>query len=458
MSSKLDNGGFGMKFLKSCLALLLAFAFILPSESVFAKDEYDYLALGDSLAVGYNEYSQVGKGYADFFAGYLETETELTSYNKGFSFPGYTTSSILNDFEKNVEKPVVGSPPDRTVAILDAVADAEIVTLSVGANDVLKAVSKDEQGNLTFNFDEVAATIQQMTVNLNKILKKLVELNPEVEVYVMGFYNPFPTYTGQVVEINYLVQQMDYAAAQVVGANGMHFVSVKDVIASDFAKYLPNPENIHPSEAGYEVMGLAFLEKWKVVNPKEPIEPPITPITFSDVSKDHWSYAILQNAVAQGIIKGYPDGTFKPDAQIEKVHLTSIFSRALKLKSTKPVAFLDVGHLDATTKAEIAAAHEALIVRNFTGYFNPHHLITRVEVARMLYAANTHLKGKAYVPSELALFTDTNMLNKDDQVAISLLKQYGVTNGYPDGTFRPYAQITRAEATAMLQRFVSSIQ
>ena len=132
--------------------------------------------------------------------------------------------------------------------------------------------------------------------------------------------------------------------------------------------------------------------------------------------------------------------------------------RPLQLTANKPVAFLDVGNYDAATKAEIAAAHEALIVRNFTGYFNPRHHITRVEVARMLYAANTHLAGQAYAPSKLAIFADTSALSKEDQVAITMLKEFGVTNGYPNGMFKPNAQITRAEATAMVLRFVNQIQ
>lgn len=447
-----------MKVLKGFVALLLTLALILPSEAVFAQDEFDYVALGDSLAFGITEENGFGKSYADFFGEFLSNEIEVTSFNKGFSFPGYTTVNILEDLQNNVEKVSYGEPENVKMTISEALADAEIITLSVGANDVLRTLNRDEQGGLVFEVADVVASIQLMATNANQILQQVSALSPEAQVYVMGFYNPFPALTEQASQINFLVEQMDAALQQVVDANGMHFVSVKDVLASDFATYLPNPLNIHPSEAGYTAMAEQFFTVWESVNAVEEQPEPTPPITFSDVPAGHWASSVVSEAAARGILKGYPDGTFKPDVTVEKVHFTSILVRPLGLTATKPVAFLDVAGYDAATKSEIAAAHEALIVRNFTGYFNPRHSITRVEVARMLYAANTFLTGEAYVPAKLALFNDINTLSKDDQAAISMLKEFSVTNGYPDGTFRANAQITRAEATAMVLRFLNHIE
>lgn len=445
-----------MKLFKSVLALLLMLVLVLPSQSAFAREQFDYVALGDSLAFGITENNEIGHSYTDFFAGFLAEEIEVTSFNKGFTYPGYTTVNILEDLKNDVEKVSIGEPENMKSTISEAIVDAEMITLSIGANDVLKTLSRDEEGNLVYDIATVFASIQQMASNVGNILKQVKDLNPNAQVYVMGYYNPFPALTEQAGPVNLLVGQMDAAVKQVVEGYGMHFVSVKDVVASDFAAYLPNPQNIHPSQEGYTAIAKTFLEAWQTVNVEVP--KPAPTITFSDVPAGHWANDTVSEAVALGLIKGYPDGTFKPEATIEKVHFTSILVRPLGLTATKPVAFLDVGNYDEATKAEIAAAHEALIVRNYTGYFNPRHYITRAEVARMLYAANTYLTGNAYVPAKLAQFKDTAALSKDDQVAITMLKEFHVTNGYPDGTFRANAQITRAEATALVLRFLQHIQ
>ena len=64
----------------------------MPFSSV-AKAESDlsvqYTALGDSLAAGVNELSELGQGYSDFLAQYLAEDGFDVKYNKGFAYPGY---------------------------------------------------------------------------------------------------------------------------------------------------------------------------------------------------------------------------------------------------------------------------------------------------------------------------------------------------------------------------------
>lgn len=50
---------------------------------------------------------------------------------------------------------------------------------------------------------------------------------------------------------------------------------------------------------------------------------------FSDVTSDHWASGLINVAVGQGIIKGYPDGTFKPDAQVTYAEAITMLVRML---------------------------------------------------------------------------------------------------------------------------------
>lgn len=61
----------------------------------------------------------------------------------------------------------------------------------------------------------------------------------------------------------------------------------------------------------------------------------ITPvdIDFKDVDENHWSYEYIRKAVAQGFVVGYPDGTFKPDAYITRAEVVTIVNRLLQRKA-----------------------------------------------------------------------------------------------------------------------------
>ncbi len=67
----------------------------------------DYLALGDSLAAGVTPNNELGNGYADFLAESMMEIGALKTYNKGFSYPGYKTTDVLNDIKLNVTKEIL---------------------------------------------------------------------------------------------------------------------------------------------------------------------------------------------------------------------------------------------------------------------------------------------------------------------------------------------------------------
>jgi len=52
-------------------------------------------------------------------------------------------------------------------------------------------------------------------------------------------------------------------------------------------------------------------------------------ISFTDVSSDHWAYIYILNAASQGWVTGYPDGTFKPDQSISRAETVTLINRVL---------------------------------------------------------------------------------------------------------------------------------
>ena len=97
---------------------------------------------------------------------------------------------------------------------------------------------------------------------------------------------------------------------QVAEDNEAYFVEVADIVASNTELYLPNPQNIHLSEAGYEAVAQAYAEPVLEYVMLMPL--PEVVKDFSDVPTDHWAYDYTVKAAKYGLMKGYNDGTFKP--------------------------------------------------------------------------------------------------------------------------------------------------
>ncbi|MCR4432655.1 MAG: S-layer homology domain-containing protein [Caldiserica bacterium] len=58
---------------------------------------------------------------------------------------------------------------------------------------------------------------------------------------------------------------------------------------------------------------------------------PIKPerATFPDVPPEHWAFGYVEAAVKAGLVKGYPDGAFKPDGEITKAEMITVLVRSL---------------------------------------------------------------------------------------------------------------------------------
>jgi len=156
--------------------------------------QVDYVALGDSLAHGMNEVGIIGLGYADFVAQALQKEGLITSYNKGFAYTGYTTKNVLEDLQNDVEKPVVGfGYPNEQVKLRTSIKEAEIITLTAGANDLIPILKESQTTGI--NAVAILKASQDAVKNITAILAEIKKLNPNAQVYVMGYYNSFPYYS-----------------------------------------------------------------------------------------------------------------------------------------------------------------------------------------------------------------------------------------------------------------------
>ncbi|WP_274308331.1 S-layer homology domain-containing protein [Solibacillus daqui] len=450
-----------MKKFSIFAALILVLQLVLPvSLSASAEDSSEvlnYLALGDSLAAGMNEKGEIGLGYADYIAQSFSIGEEPINYNKGFAFPGYTTVNVLNDIENNVTKPIynLDGQSTKTATIQQAIKEAHLITLSVGANDILKNVTRTEAGGFSYDAAGVLQTIQQVSTNYKKIFDSIYALNPEVDIIVMGLYNPFPYLQDSTVQgqLNTLVTTINNSIKTIVEENEGIFSDVSSLIAENASAFLPNQNNTHLNEAGYDAVAALMIEDYFAVILGD-LEDGFTEIVieeapFTDI-KNHWGKDYIDVAYSYGIMKGNEDGTFKPNVNVTRAQAVSVIVRAFELEATNAAPFKDISQYSQDTQNEIAAAYEAGLIRENGGYFNPKGQITRAQLALMLMRLSNSFVGEEYIPESIAPFKDIVNFDRETQVAITFLYDIGVVDGTSATTFSPKDNLTRAQLAKIL--------
>lgn len=186
----------------------------------------------------------------------------------------------------------------------------------------------------------------------------------------------------------------------------------------------------------------------------------------------HWAQEEIEQAVAAGWVEGYPDGTFRPEQPITRAEFTKMLQDAIHLPpDSETVAWLKSISQPQAPLTDMedhwlaqggwldAALVTGMVVTEDYNYhhFRPEKQIARYEIALMTTRAlgmveegNQHLDSLGYT---------------DDEEILPWMKGYvrtavaeGVLQGYPDGSFRPHATSTRAEAVVMLQRMLDNME
>ena len=183
--------------------------------------------------------------------------------------------------------------------------------------------------------------------------------------------------------------------------------------------------------------------------------PAPTAQAFSD-TQTHWAQNDIDRLVSLEAIGGYEDGTFRPDQTITRAEFSKILSKSLALPPSAEVAFTDTADHWARNDLSALVQAQILIPAEYGGVYSPDTPISRSEIAIMLVRA-AGLDGQAAALSGTAIgFSDDDSIAAYNRGYISLARQQGFIGGYEDGSFRPQATATRAEAAAMIMRLLDA--
>ena len=257
-----------------CLVTFLVCFFLVnwllpPAEPVMTKPTASapkktvtYVAIGDSLTKGVGDSTNQG-GFVPLLAQSLTNETDLEFKAINYGVAGNTSSQILSRMREKKE-------------IRKDLKQAKLLTITVGGNDLRKAILEDTSNLDLDRFDKPSKTYVK---NLKQIIELARKDNPDLPIYVVGIYNPLYLNFPDLTELQTLVDQWNQRTEDTLSAyQGVYFVPINDLLykgidgksgvtESELGKEtvtndaLYDEDSFHPNNTGYEIIKEAVLEK-----------------------------------------------------------------------------------------------------------------------------------------------------------------------------------------------------
>ncbi|WP_374723894.1 S-layer homology domain-containing protein [Calidifontibacillus erzurumensis] len=173
----------------------------------------------------------------------------------------------------------------------------------------------------------------------------------------------------------------------------------------------------------------------------------------TDIS-GHWAEKEINEWVEKGLIGGYSDGSFKPNAAITRAEFIALVNRAFGFDESSEGGFTDIFPSD-WYYSEILKAKAAGYIGGYEdGSIKPNNNISRQEVAAIL-ARLASVESNA---SSVDQFNDKDNIPAWSRGVVGGVVDAGFMRGYEDGTFKPFHNTTRAEAVVILNRALKDTQ
>lgn len=315
-----------------------------------------------------------------------------------------------------------------------------------GDGKVTPAITKTVKGNVGRNFKEtfyvtVKGADEKSTATMSaapasytgeakvtysglKDIAFLFDTNDKLTFHNEGKY----TYT--VREIPGKTSRMSYDTTE-------YTLTIKVVLDADSNTYQVKSWQFTPGNRE-NLTQLNIVNTYRTYHPSAPSKPTLN-------TGDHYAY-----------VMGYPDGMVRPNGSITRAEVSTILFRLLSDKTrdeyfTTESSFTDV-KAGAWYNNSIATLEKAGVIVDTAkgGAFRPNEAITRAELAAMLaqFSDAKPVKG--------VKFSDVSAEHWAYE-AIAIAAKMGWIEGYPDGTFRPDATITRAEMMTLVNRALERV-
>ncbi len=221
-----------------------------------SKMDMQLVAIGDSLTEGIGDDNHAG-GYVPILAKGLDEVCSFRSITtQNFGKSGNRTTQVTTRIQESSE-------------IQEAIKKADAITITIGANDLLKVAKDNIFKNLT------AQTFQKPKIeylnNMTIMYEEIRKYNPDCPIYQLGIYNPFFLNFQEITELQDVIDLWNVATKEFVDAQKrVYFIPINDQIyqgmgTSNGGKSLNNllseEDYFHPNNTGYQIVANAFRDK-----------------------------------------------------------------------------------------------------------------------------------------------------------------------------------------------------
>lgn len=227
-------------------------------------------AIGDSLTEGVGDTTNTG-GYVPLLQTDLGEQFPIEVVQaENFGKSGDRSDQILKRLKKDE-------------AMQESVKKADVITMTVGGNDLMKAIQSKMFNKLSLK--SFARPQKKYQKQLEQLYAEIRSLNPSAPIYQLGIYNPFYKNFSEIKEMQEIVDFWDKGSKDFVDKqDNAYFVPINDEIynglpdhdikieSGSSKKKTPSKEDVindliseddsfHPNNLGYQIISNAFKSK-----------------------------------------------------------------------------------------------------------------------------------------------------------------------------------------------------
>lgn len=379
-------------------------------EMIWAEEDeaLRYVAIGDEGTMGAISGRSFGVSYVDLIAETLKQHHSTVTISTDLLGKSYTSEALLHAIEnENVE----------------SIEEADLITLSIGRQDLLNYVELNEQGQLVA-FEPSMSEILKLRETIEAILLEIKKETSSNQVYVVGYAPIFSSVYAQEEEsLDEFINQANRMLETVVHEQGFHFVPYSEVGEDPTHSY----ETI-PTQHWHDQVAKAFTNQ---LNLKKAT-------TYSSVRAD----LLLENRVSLLFKKVGIDIT-EEDKPVP-------YEEALLVLGTF-IPQMEETSLVTTSLDRSDPLYETVVGLKQLGIMEPFTPDQRK--SNMQRGEFTMILAQIFGTGvkEVGDFKDVQM---DDQRAkrINALEHIGIVEGYRDGTFQPDRFLSNRELYRIVKR------
>ena len=219
--------------MKKILLILIVFITVFLIYLLNMDNKVYYLSL-ESL----NELSDENGDYNESVINYLSMNNKLERAVNGFSKNGYLVNDLIKDINEN-KKILVDN---KKITFKNALIKADLVTLSIGMNEVNNKLLSSKNNNLKqYNY------IDNLLIDIDKLLSLIREYCKE-DIFIIGVYYPYKEYQTGIVD---LFSYYNERYKELANRYNMKYIDIYNPFLEN-QEYLSSSDNISPSLKGYK--------------------------------------------------------------------------------------------------------------------------------------------------------------------------------------------------------------